>query len=133
MNQVTFWLLLTSITVPLISLASCASDEIELTTSTSLDVNNIVKGGEVNFPETYAANLTVDSRSDSIQTDDLPSGSFMVRTSPLASAASTLMFVSFKNLSVPGELTFNLMTFHLFNLSHFKRVTIWFTFSGYNL
>lgn len=50
-----------------------------------------------------ASSFNVDPRSDPESTDHLPVGSFMVRTSPLASAASTLMFVSFKNFSSPGR------------------------------
>lgn len=60
-----------------------------------------------------STDLKVDSRSDSESTDHLPVGSFMVRTSPLASAASTLMFVSFKNLSSPGRFTNSLVSFTL--------------------
>lgn len=95
---------ITSSTATADSTADSNVDDVELTTTSS--PGNLLYFNSVNSQvntEKSAADFKADQRSGSVSTDDLPPGSFMVRTSPLASAASTLMFVSFKNLSVPGK------------------------------
>lgn len=103
MNQkVAFWFFSAVVTLTS-SPASASSDEVLEVTTSATFYSPPDKENAVYLASKSDANLTVDSRSELVSTDDLPVGSFMVRTSPLASAASTLMFVSFKNLSIPGE------------------------------